>query len=216
MAKEKETKSKPDTSYWESLGWMLEQSLGQWFAEKQFEGVADKCRIGQVDSFEELENLLQTAEEEYAKNSDGEKGLAVLEAEFVDDSEEETEVKSETEPEKQQPRMPSFVMENCKVNLEDNERLERSKELTSVLSEIDSEEENLKQRKKEIQAKIDDLEKQARRLRFAISSGYEYRDVECIEEFNHQKGLVTIRRVDTDELVRTRQMKDSERQLPLW
>lgn len=38
----------------------------------------------------------------------------------------------------------------------------------------------------------------------------EYRDIECRNDFNHTEGICTIRRVDTDEAVKTRKMTDAE------
>ena len=54
------------------------------------------------------------------------------------------------------------------------------------------------------------------RLRRIADSGNEWRDVECKQKFDYERGIVDIFRVDTGAYVRSRQMKDSERQAGLF
>lgn len=230
MAKEKEKeKSEPDTSYWESLGWQIKQSLGLWNASKVFEGYDTPCEVGGSETFKDLENMMQTAEEEYAKNTDGEQGLAVVETQdklsnfrgeqvvSLDDSEiDENIIDAEIEDGKPKKQNAPHIFENLKVVLTKEQKEQKTSELLQVMNTKDQVEARFESVKKSHQAEVKDYEKQIVSLRRIVDSGTEWKDVECEQRFDYERGIVDIFRVDTGKYVRSRQMKDNERQSELF
>lgn len=49
-----------------------------------------------------------------------------------------------------------------------------------------------------------------------ISTGWEMRQLPCIEEWDYETGIITTTRNDTGEIVRTRQMLEADRQAKLF
>lgn len=228
----------PDFGYWKSLGWTFTQSLGLWVAEKKFEGFEEVCRIGNAETAEELEPLLQAAEEEFSKNSDGERGLAVVGksespsvfrgeqvVDLTDKTTDQTEASEESEnvidaevedvePDPK-PKAP-HVFENLKVILTKDEKEKKTSELLQVMNTKDESTSRFESVKKSHQAEIKDLEKEIIRLRNVVDTGAEWRDVECEQKFDYARGIVDLFRVDTGVYVRSRPMKDAERQSALF
>lgn len=64
-------------------------------------------------------------------------------------------------------------------------------------------------------AKIEGHSNEIKRLSRIISSGIEYREVECEKQFDWAKGIVQIVRLDTGEVVDERPMKPEEEQRTL-
>jgi len=92
--------------------------------------------------------------------------------------------------------------------------------LGETLARKDREKRNLEAEKKlnaqSFKDKIDTLDEDMRSLATTIRDGREYRPVECREEFNYERGIIEVMRVDTGEVVEQRRMTESERQGKLF
>lgn len=236
MGKEITDKPEPNKKeYWESLGWKIEKADGtdgRWFAEKQFADIPETFHIGHIETWEELEILMQTAEQEFAKVSDGEQGLAVVEAKNklsnfreevvtlenseVEEITDENVIDAELEDgEPKKPNAP-HIFENLKVVLTKEEKEKKVSELLQVMNTKDASEAQFNSVKKSHQAEVKDYERQIEHLRNVVDTGAEWRDVECSQTFDYKRGMVDIIRVDTGAKVRSRVMKEGERQAQLF
>ena len=151
--------------YWTSLGWLISQSLGLWNAEKSFAGFEDKFAIEGVETFEELDKLINVAELENAKTTDDEQGLAVIKpleslsvytgdetvnldgetpiesVEFEDEEDSENIIDAETEePDGTSKQQPPRVFETLKVILTKEEKEKKTSELLQVMNTRDESE----------------------------------------------------------------------------
>jgi hypothetical protein len=104
------------------------------------------------------------------------------------------------------------IYENCAVRLTKEEKAILSEDSMSTLNKLDEVNRQLASVKAQYTAEIKELTAKSTRLRHIVTSGFEYRDVECFERYDHEKNLVRIIRRDTFALVRTRQMTAKERQ----
>lgn len=228
--------------YWKSLGWEITQTLGLWNAEKSFPGFDEIFAIEGIETFEELDKLINTAEHENAKTTDDEQGLAVVEpkaplgvfrgetvvnldGEENQDSEvsEETAnesgdfIDAETEDVPKKSKMsPPRVLENLKVILSDEEKTTRTAQLLQVMNTKDHKKLEFDSVRKTFNATDKDLDKEISRLRTVVDTGAEWRDVECEQKFDYGRGMVDLYRVDTGAFVRSRVMKQEERQAELF
>ena len=188
---------------WQLQGWKIEQREDGWYGEKQFESDDEKDNkpvvYNGVDSLEALFGIIESEEQM-----------------FVDWKAEQTEDSKplpETEKAEDEPEKPKYVFENCRVQLTREDIRNRTSEYMQTLNTLDDKERVFSSVKEQHKSTVKGLNATAQRLRLAITSEYDWRDVECREEFNYSKGLVDIFRVDTEEKVRTRTMTDKERQL---
>jgi len=106
--------------------------------------------------------------------------------------------------------------------LTEEERLERSGALASVVHSIANHEKDLtaKQedfnlKKKEINGKISKAKSRLSDLADVISDGSEKRDVDCESLFDYEEGTVIVRRLDTGEVIEDREMEALEKQMQL-
>lgn len=87
------------------------------------------------------------------------------------------------------------------------------------LARANSSKEEAEERKKEVdaqlKAEIESHSTKALNLARKINNGYEYREVECAILHDFKANTVSIRRVDTNELVETRALSAEERQTGL-
>ena len=104
------------------------------------------------------------------------------------------------------------IFQNLRVQLTDEELIESSKKLTDAMEKIDE----VVSQKKEAVAHYKTLEEaaagEAAKYRNEIRSGYVYRDIRCDEIKNWDKKTVTIIRLDTGEIVNSREMMPDEMQ----
>jgi hypothetical protein len=115
--------------------------------------------------------------------------------------------------------MPETVIVQCRFDLTDVEiaTLARKRAvLEGKMAELDAAFAVAKEKHKNVAGLF---EKDANELGFLIQRGYELRDAECTVEFDYEGGMVHTVRVDTGEVVKTREMTESEkgkgRPLPL-
>jgi hypothetical protein len=113
-------------------------------------------------------------------------------------------------------KQPEVLMRQCRVVLEDADILERNSELMKILREKDEENERFDHVKESHKERIKELDKDFARIRHAIDTRSEYRDVECSEIYNFETWTVTVVRRDTNEQVEKRPMTMEERQSKLF
>jgi hypothetical protein len=103
------------------------------------------------------------------------------------------------------------------VKLSDTEKLQRTTELLAAMSAKDALVAKKSLQTAEINAEIKTAQKVVRELSDNLKDGSEERDVECVEVHDFSRNTVTLRRLDTNEVVEERAMSLDERQetLPL-
>jgi len=99
--------------------------------------------------------------------------------------------------------------------LTSEEMLERGQQLAAVQEEADQLEEARKAADAEAKARIKRLDERAARLRRDIIRKEEDRDIECDVAHDYVRGLVTVTRCDSGEMVEQRPMNMDERQATL-
>lgn len=102
------------------------------------------------------------------------------------------------------------------VKLDDDELLERGKQLVENMRKVGVAEEEREAENKKRKGDIAFLEGITARLATSIRTGEEDRDVECEIRKNFSTSSVTIVRIDTGEVVDTRVMDAAERQEELY
>jgi len=101
------------------------------------------------------------------------------------------------------------------VKLTNNELRDLGDQLALVTQQIGNEEEDQKQIKDTMKAKMSELSSRQSRLALTISRREEYRDVEVEFVFADDGNTVNEFRQDTGELISARPVRDSERQAKL-
>jgi len=104
------------------------------------------------------------------------------------------------------------VKHECPVKLTDPEMVERAGTLGKLFEELGETEEAAKKSAKDHRAKIKDLKERLDKLSDIVRSKREFREIECYEEQDFDKGVVVIFRCDTNERVHARALKDEDRQ----
>ena len=102
--------------------------------------------------------------------------------------------------------------EYLKCDFTEKEILEFGSDLARKHSEINELEEQKKRVTSDFKAKSDAAEAEASVLARKIQNKHEFRDVECQEIYNYVDKSVTIVRLDTGEIVKTRNMREDEKQ----
>jgi hypothetical protein len=105
--------------------------------------------------------------------------------------------------------------ENLQVHLTDAELLAVGREQAAALTRRNKHEEALNTFKAQIKADVGREEETIRKCTSMLESGMTWRDVECVEQHDFDRSVVTITRLDTGELVRERVMTEAERQMEL-
>ncbi len=107
--------------------------------------------------------------------------------------------------------------ESHKVQLTEKEIRDASEKLAKLTDDIEGKEADKKSVASQYKADIDRLTSDARSEAALVRNKYDYRQVECREEFDNDHRTVSIVRTDTGETVRTRAMTSAEKQsdLPL-
>lgn len=96
------------------------------------------------------------------------------------------------------------------VRLSREERELRASQLTETIAKHDQVDGERKAAAAGYKASVDRLNEEIRKLATAVRSGVEHRDVEIEERPTHDF-MINVYRIDTEELVDTRSMTDSER-----
>ena len=104
---------------------------------------------------------------------------------------------------------------NLPVKLTREERELRSSQLQETLDARDLKDSERKAAAEGYKRELEAFDTRATILRIALRTGVEYREVEVEERPRPAAGMVDIYRVDTGELVDTREMTETERQVVL-
>lgn len=109
------------------------------------------------------------------------------------------------------------VTETLMCDLTPDEQRERGEQLAHKLNEKSRLEEEMKAQASGFKTKIKEAENQAVKLKNAVSTKRELRDVQCTEHYDYQRKRVLIVRDDTGVIARERGMTTDEiqRSLPL-
>jgi hypothetical protein len=107
------------------------------------------------------------------------------------------------------------LTKNLKCILSEDETRKYGMELARANANKDEAEERKKEVDAQLKAEIESHSTRALNLARKINNGYEYRDVECLMQFDYPKNSVRIERQDTYEIIETRSMTDEERQTSL-
>ena len=102
-----------------------------------------------------------------------------------------------------------------KCDLTRDELLQFGEDLANVQSDLNELEAQLTGIKNEFKAKTAAKEAEEARLGNLLRQKYEMRDVECEVTYDFDEAVVTIKRLDTEEVVQTRPMTDIELQREL-
>lgn len=99
------------------------------------------------------------------------------------------------------------------TNLTPDELMDRSQELAAVTQEINAEEDSQKNLKDQMKAKMSELHSKQSRLALVVTRRQDLREVEVEVRFDGTQ--VNESRKDTGEIIMTRPLRDTERQMIL-
>jgi hypothetical protein len=99
------------------------------------------------------------------------------------------------------------------VKLSEEELKDRAKDLAKENSDKVQAELQKKDATAQLTATIKSCDTNISRLAKAINTGVEYREVECTWEYDFKKGVKTLKRNDTSEIVKRETITESERQV---
>lgn len=105
--------------------------------------------------------------------------------------------------------------EKLPVTLTDSELLTFAREQSAALHRRDKLEESFKTIKAQSNADIGREEETVHKCASIISTGVEWRNVECAEMHDYERSIVSIVRLDTGEVVRERVMSQEDRQFDI-
>ena len=108
-----------------------------------------------------------------------------------------------------------MMTEELPVELSDEERIERARQLGEIVETITNKEIEKKAETKRLQSAIDELKRKRTQLAEVCRKGEELRQIECRTVCYWEDETVSIIRVDTGEIVRTRPMTSKDRQQKL-
>lgn len=106
----------------------------------------------------------------------------------------------------------SKVRRNLECKLTDQELKEYSKRLADCVSRKSREEDSLKSYSTQAKAKIQSCDAEINLLSEKINTEKEYRMIDCTVEYDFKKGIKSITRNDTDEVVDQEIISEEERQ----
>lgn len=104
------------------------------------------------------------------------------------------------------------VVQKVACQLTDDELLRYGRALAQTEDDIATEQARQEGIKGELKATLAEIAGRRSMLAGLVSSGEEYRDVECEDAFDHDAGRVTRSRKDTGEVIGERPMTSEERQ----
>ncbi len=106
----------------------------------------------------------------------------------------------------------TVVEEMIQIELKSDELIALGKEHAEILNALDVMRDKHKDVKKKLKLEDENATERERDLRTAIVTGKQARAVECHRTADFGKGIATIRRADTGDVVRTEKLGDDERQ----
>lgn len=178
---------------WQKQNWYVAKLKGGWYGEKTFDENSGPEIVDKVQSLPVFFRLLGIRENKYQSE--------------LPQSENEAEVQS-TKADDEENAL--AVFESCMVTLTEEDIRDRTNEWMHNLNVKDEKSASFAAYKDNHKSEMKSLDGVLQRLRYAISNKWEWRDVECLEDFNWHKGTVDIYRTDTGEKVRTREMNKAE------
>jgi hypothetical protein len=101
------------------------------------------------------------------------------------------------------------------VKLTDDELRARGQDLAAVCDDIGAETDRADSVKQELKARMTGLEARRSQLAALIRRGDELRDVEVLTLAHFASGTATVVRTDTGDVLLSRPLTDTERQIPL-
>jgi hypothetical protein len=109
------------------------------------------------------------------------------------------------------------VVLHLKVPLTDQQKCVLSDEIAQAIEEMREAQSELKFISSEINGRIKAADAKVQTMANKIRSGYEIKEMKCLQMLDFSNGTVSVRRLDTGELVSERAMTVEERQptLPL-
>jgi hypothetical protein len=102
------------------------------------------------------------------------------------------------------------------VKVSQQEYIAKSAELGRKLTEKTNLEDDLASVSAAMKKKVKDIDKEIAELGSIVNTWIEHRDVECVEVRDEDRMVMHVIRLDTHEVVGTRVMNDSERQLVMF
>lgn len=105
------------------------------------------------------------------------------------------------------------ITRNLKCELTEGELLAYGKEMAEEEKKVEEAEEEKATVTKALGERIKYHSQMARNKAKLINNGYEYREVACDQTFDYPRGLVTITRKDTGDVIEERAMTADERQV---
>ena len=101
------------------------------------------------------------------------------------------------------------------IHLNADQVRERGNALAHTIQEIEMEDSRQTALKSQMKATMTGLEAKQTKLASVVVNRVEYQDVEVEVQFSEGEGVVQEVRTDTGEIIRTRPLRDDERQLAL-
>lgn len=109
--------------------------------------------------------------------------------------------------------MPDRMIEQVLCVMTDAERIAKGEALARSAFEMTALEDAKAAAGRDFTNRIKNLKTEQGKLADEVKTGTEMRDIECVEKPDWRQHIVTVVRCDTGEVVRTRPMTPSERQL---
>lgn len=119
------------------------------------------------------------------------------------------------DPEQPTVKLHRTIVRSLAVTLTNEELLKKGAELATAVQDIATEENRQADIKASMKAKLAEIEARRTQLAIAVSRKEEHRDVEVDIWHDYQRAIVQDIRRDTGEVMTTRVMSESERQIGL-
>lgn len=107
------------------------------------------------------------------------------------------------------------IKETLPCKLTDDERLARADDLANAVQVVEQVRQEKKSLVRQVDARLNAAESKREELADVVASGREYREVIVHQVFDYDKGVVTETRIDTGEVIASRDLTDEERQASL-
>ena len=102
------------------------------------------------------------------------------------------------------------------VTLTNEQLLRRGESLARAIEEQTEIADEHAERRKDMKNEADEAQVTVNKLAHIVRTGIEQKDVDCVRIYDYHLGTVTERRLDTMDVLTTREMTDDERQRTLW
>ena len=108
-----------------------------------------------------------------------------------------------------------YFAKRLRVKLTSEERIAKATAHVGLLNERDNVVAELDAIKADFRARLKRLDERAGHLRRDVEDGTEERSVRCVEVRDYRRGIVLVKRTDSQEVIDERAMAERERQLEL-